>query len=523
MSADLLLLLIRIVLAFSIAIAIVLALRIPMREIFGARVAYGLWLLVPVAAIAALLPARLVLIETPASIEAAAPVAPVDTRIADVVASPEAADFVITRLDASPYIIALWALGFAISLALLALGQRRFTARLGFKRRADGVHVAQSENVGPAVVGVVVPRIVVPADFDARYTEVERQLVLEHERAHIRAGDVQVNALAAFLQCVFWFNPLAYIARAALRIDQELACDERVMQRHAGSRRAYAEAMLKTQLAARAVPLGCAWPPVGAQPLKQRISALARPSVGNGRRAIGAGVCLATACAVGLGAWVAQPPRHAYAHEVDNGILARFAGPQLVQALMDGDTETARALIEAGANVNHWSPGDGTPLIMAARLEDADLVSELIAAGADVNQVAHGDGTPLIVAARQDDTRIAALLLRAGADVNQPAPGDGNPLIAASSSGNMSLVRMFVEAGAEVNAIVRNDETPLINAARHGRLDVARYLIEHGADVNLAVEARTLRGTELRSPLSMATRGGHADMVALLRAAGART
>jgi hypothetical protein len=313
--------------------------------------------------------------------------------------------------------------------------------------------------------------------------------VLEHERAHIRAGDVQVNALAALLQCVFWFNPLAYMARAALRIDQELACDERVMQRHGSARRVYAEAMLKTQLAASAVPLGCAWPPVGAQPLKQRITALGRPRVAATRRAFGGAVCFAATLAVALTAWIAQPPRRAYAHEVQSGWLQRSSGARLVHALQDGDVIEARDLIAAGADVNHWIPGDGTPLIMAARLDDLDMARELLEAGADVNQVARGEG---------------------------------NALIVASQMGNVEMARMFVQAGADVNAIVPSDETPLINAARTNRIEVARYLINHGADVNLAVRAPIVDGNEMRSPLQMARRGGHAEMIDLLRQAGAR-
>ncbi|QGZ93326.1 M56 family metallopeptidase [Terricaulis silvestris] len=491
MSADLLGLLMRLVLVVSAAIALVLALRIPMRAAFGARVAYALWLLVPIAAIAAVMPARLVLIDaaplvSSAIVEQGAPTATVATPPADAMSS--AATFAISRLDA--YIIALWALGFAFSLAVLALGQHRFLRRLGARRAANGVRIAATDSAGPAVVGVFVPRIVVPVDFEARYTPAERELVLEHERAHIRAGDVQVNALAALLQCVFWFNPLAYVARAALRIDQELACDERVMQRHGSARRAYAEAMLKTQLAASAVPLGCAWPPVGAQPLKQRITALGRPRVAATRRAFGGALCLAATLVVALTAWVAQPPRRAYADEVqDGGWLQRSSSARLVHALQNGDVAEARDLIAAGADVNHWIPGDGTPLIMAARLNDLDMARDLLEAGADVDQVARGEG---------------------------------NALIVASQLGNVEMARLFVQAGADVNAIVPSDETPLINAARRNRLVVARYLINHGADVNLAVRAPIVDGNELRSPLQMARRGGHVEMIDLLRQAGAR-
>ena len=84
MSADLLAFLVRLVLVVSAAIALVLALRLPMRAAFGARIAYALWLLVPIAAIAALMPARQVLIEAaPLVSSAVAEQAPVASNRCD--------------------------------------------------------------------------------------------------------------------------------------------------------------------------------------------------------------------------------------------------------------------------------------------------------------------------------------------------------------------------------------------------------------------------------------------------------
>lgn len=490
MSADLFGLFVRLVLVVSAALLVILALREPMRRAFGARVAYALWLLAPFATFAALLPARLVRIDAP---QAAAMTAPAQTvaetaqSVTTMVSLP--AEISLSRPDLSLWVAAIWLVGFVASIAVLTIGQQRFMARLRLGPAEAGVQVAAHETVGPAVIGVIAPRIVVPSDFEARYTAQERELVLAHERAHISAGDVQVNALAALAQCVFWFNPLVYVARAALRIDQELACDERVMQRHAHARRAYAEAMLKTQLAAHAVPLGCAWPPAGAKPLKQRIAALGRPHVTANRRVFGGMLCVAATLVVALTAWIAQPPRRAYANEVQSGGLFQPSlGAALVEALEDGDVTEARTLIAAGADVNHWIPGDGTPLIMAARLDDLDMARDLLAAGADVNK---------------------------------PVRGEGNALIVASRGGNVEMARLFVRAGADVNAIVPSDETPLIQAAWNNRIEVARYLINHGADVNLAVRAPTVDGAEMRSPLQMARREGHTEMVTLLREAGA--
>jgi beta-lactamase regulating signal transducer with metallopeptidase domain len=252
MSADLVLTLVRLIAVLSAAIVIVLALRIPIRRVFGARIAYALWLLVLMATAAALLPARLVVIEPPAIVAVqTAPVADANETSAVQVSTAAPADEILPPRDKlMPLLLALWALGFAGSFALLVKAQHRFNTRLRTARREGGVHIASQRDIGPAVVGVIMPRIVVPADFTTRYTAQERDLVLAHERAHISAGDVHVNAIAALIQCVFWFNPLVYIARDALRVDQELACDERVMAKHAGARRAYAEAMLKTQRSA---------------------------------------------------------------------------------------------------------------------------------------------------------------------------------------------------------------------------------------------------------------------------------
>jgi beta-lactamase regulating signal transducer with metallopeptidase domain len=475
MSADILTILVRATLVASAAIGVVLLLRRPLRAAFGAQVAYAFWLLAPIATLASFLPPRKI-VEAVAAAAPAASEAPIAAPTAEQAATQIAALLAPTEaaLDFAPLLLFAWLTGVFFSVLLVLRSHRRFM------RNAD--------DAGPAVVGVLRPRVVLPADFEARYTPAERDLVIAHEHAHIAAFDAQINAFAAFLQCLNWFNPLVHVARKALRIDQELACDARVMARHADAKRIYAEAMLKTQLAAQPVPLGCQWPPIGAKPLKERITMLSRPLPGAPRAALGAAFCALLMGALAAAAWIAQPPQVAYATERSVSVADRALGRQLVMALQEGQMEEAR---------------------------------ELIAAGADVNYFVRGDGTPLVVASRFGDRAMVEMLLERGADVNQAAPGDGNPLIMAAARGHIDIVALLVERGADVNGIVQGDETPLINAARENQLDVARYLIARGADVNLAVIAPTVDGSQRRSPLSMATRGGHSEMIRLLREHGA--
>jgi len=131
--------------------------------------------------------------------------------------------------------------------------------------------------------------VLVPLDFEQRYTAEERDWVLAHERAHVRRGDTLVNAVAAAWLCIFWFDPVMFWAMRLLRFDQDLACDATVLaaagRQHRGR---YAQALLKAQLAGEGAsipPVACHWRSI--HPLRRRIAALRRPIAGRVRHRIG--------------------------------------------------------------------------------------------------------------------------------------------------------------------------------------------------------------------------------------------
>ena len=281
--------------ASTAALLLVLLMRRRMRVMFGASVAYAAWLLVPIASIAVLLPA-------PAADTVSIPVVYkfVAQPMQAVVASAEPSIHIATWLCAA------WLLGAMTMLVHFIRQQRRFRTSLGrlFVREAD---VLQADAVAglPAVIGLFNPVIVLPVDFDTRYSAEQRSLMLAHERAHIRHGDLQANAGFLLLRCVFWFNPVLHIAARAFRHDQELACDQRVIARHPASRRAYGEAMFQTQLATQTLPLGCHWG--FTHPLKERIEMLKLPAPSLLRWLSGSALVVVLTLGFGLAAWSAQP------------------------------------------------------------------------------------------------------------------------------------------------------------------------------------------------------------------------
>jgi len=305
--ADLLQALFETTVATTAATLLVLALRRRLRSTFGTTVAYAAWALVPVAAIGVLLPAA----TTPMSVPIAQAVVAVQTAMP--IASVAAA------VDWSLWLGFAWMTGALVVALWFARQQRRFRSGLGpLQRRADGLQQAQVVDGLPAAMGLWKPAIVLPADFDARYSSEQRTLMVAHERIHIARGDLHANALTAAMRCVFWFNPLLHLAARHFRHDQELACDLRVIRRHPHARRAYGEAMFKTQLAMHPLPLGCHWRAGDnrSHPLKERIAMLKQPVPSLSRWIGGAVLVGVLGLGVGFAAWSAQPARAVVSHDL---------------------------------------------------------------------------------------------------------------------------------------------------------------------------------------------------------------
>jgi hypothetical protein len=121
--------------------------------------------------------------------------------------------------------------------------------------------------------------------------------------------------------------------------------------------------------------------------------------------------------------------------------------------------------------------------------------------------------TALHEAAHRGNNSLVQAFIPAGADVNRPALAGYTPLFVASMYGHTDIVTMLLDAGADVNRQTHigaiPDETALFIASMNGHADVVRVLLERGADPTI----QSLRG---KTPLQVAQREGHDDVVALL-------
>src|SRR5207237_9737132 len=151
-----------------------------------------------------------------------------------------------------PLLVALVAAGAAAFLLWPVWSYQRFvrsvlrdSRKLGDYR---GLQLIESGAVdGPISLGLLRRRIVVPSDFERRYSPGEQALALDHEAIHHRRLDLWWNHLGLLILALNWFNPVAWFAFKAFRADQELACDAAVAARaEPGMRHDYACALVKS-------------------------------------------------------------------------------------------------------------------------------------------------------------------------------------------------------------------------------------------------------------------------------------
>lgn len=436
MSAELLLeSLLRYTAALTVGLLVVLSLRLPWRHLFGARASLWLWWSLPLALLLAAMPApRQSLLEDvylataatgqpgvssaqlPASdaIAAATPAAPLNLPINHIAANQPASFDLSSILPA--ILIAAWLLGATVLALMLLRRQRRFEHALGHLQPIAGRLYRGSDTLpSPVLIGLLSPRIVIPADFEQRFSPEQRRLVLAHEDWHLRRLDLWVGLATCVLRCLFWFHPLLPLALRRFRLDQELACDQAVLTQQPHRRGDYARALLDSQLAASGLPVGCFWQ--SSQPLKTRIVMISKPLPAALRARFGVALGLFTACSAASLAWAAQPAAEAApaTPSVQPAIppatpnSAMAAAPVLAPVTPVASAET-RAVIAPAAPVSSSPEASAAPrakpVTKPATLQPAPLPPAL--APAAISRAGLPAAASLVLAAAEPAPRVTA-------------------------------------------------------------------------------------------------------------------
>jgi beta-lactamase regulating signal transducer with metallopeptidase domain len=443
----------------------------------------------------------------------------------------------LVRLAYGIYLLGVAAFGAAALLGLWRLQRVRRAADVSVAGTRLANEMARREGLRGEIEVAVSPELAVPLTFgwaqpvillpreSAQWAEAERGRAIRHELEHIARGDWATHLLSRAALAVYWPHPIAWLLWRRLRLEAERACDDAVI-RSQGQPEPYAEQLVSLARRLRGRGAVPALSMATRGHLGLRVDAILDD---RRRRAPRTRLASLAAAAAGLACLLAiapvqvigAPAAAAALGDDDEGDPRDRA---LLEAAGKGDRDRVQRLLETGAKANAILRGDGTPLIAAARGGHLEIMETLIAAGAEVNRGVDGDGNPLTMAARHGHLAAVRLLLDRGAEVDRGVPGDGNALIMAAGEGRLNVVSYLLDHGAAIEEVVPGDENPLIKACESGEAGAARLLIDRGANINARVWAPGGgKGEgEWRTPLLMARRNGHTELMRLLRAAGAR-
>jgi BlaR1 peptidase M56 len=163
---------------------------------------------------------------------------------------------VARSITSDSWLLAGWAAMSVLALATLAIAWMQLRRRLGSAAQDEigGVSVTVSDDLGPAVVGIVRPQIVVPRWLQQQDRETQ-EIVIAHEREHLRAQDIRVLGGALLVAVLLPWNLPVWWQLRRLRFAMEVDCDARVL-RGGQSRSTYSAVLLN--IATHLVPLRAA-------------------------------------------------------------------------------------------------------------------------------------------------------------------------------------------------------------------------------------------------------------------------
>ncbi len=202
-------------------------------------------------------------------------------NLTDVPRTRDATSFDVASVRSLPLnwhfvLLSSWCLGCGIVLATGILRTWILTKQLGGKRHETPASLLQlvndlshrlgvksqvtiwvTDNAGPAVFGVVRPKLILPQAMTEPFTPAcqrSLEIVLTHELLHVRRHDLKIGLLQFATQVIWWFNPCVWWASRSLSEAIELCCDQETIAHLRCQPVEYARCLLRIVEQQRSLP-----------------------------------------------------------------------------------------------------------------------------------------------------------------------------------------------------------------------------------------------------------------------------
>ncbi len=180
----------------------------------------------------------------------------------------------------------------------------------------------------------------------------------------------------------------------------------------------------------------------------------------------------------------------------------------LIIAVGNSYLETAKKLIENGANVNAVDNEGWSALSYAVNNGDIEIAKILLENNAKINgELLLAINSPI------EESRIdmMKLLIENKADINYTDENGLSPLNIAIENGDIEATKFLITNKANLNILTSDGISLIGHAISQNNMDLLQILIENGADINYSGE-----DSQLATPLMTASRLGLDNVVRIL-------
>ena len=171
---------------------------------------------------------------------------------------------------------------------------------------------------------------------------------------------------------------------------------------------------------------------------------------------------------------------------LDQQCQFQYDSTPLHEACAEGHLESARVLLDNGADIDNKNEDEQTPFHLAAEAGHIDLVELLLER--DQNAIFdkdEDDNSALHLASNERRSKMVELLLKQGASVQQRNNLGWTALDSAAAAGAYECAELLLKHNSPVDPMDMKKTTPLHLTAKYGHARITTLLLQHGANVSL--------------------------------------
>ncbi|XP_046346164.2 ankyrin repeat domain-containing protein 50-like [Haliotis rufescens] len=182
-----------------------------------------------------------------------------------------------------------------------------------------------------------------------------------------------------------------------------------------------------------------------------------------------------------------------------------------------GDLSRVEVILsQGGTDINCKDKIGRTPVMWAAGNGHKEVVELLVSKGAKVSIVDRCGNSILHSAGRGGDVEVVQYVLSHDmVDINGRGSCRRTPVMLAAEKGHIAIVKLLVDKGGDMSLVDKRHENILHLACLCGQIEVVKYVLSQDiVDINS-------RGRKRKTPVMLAARNGHKEVVELLVKKGA--